>query len=393
VGKTSISLGIVRALARRGLVVQTFKVGPDFLDPSYLAVASGRTCYNLDGWMTGREYIERLFAGVTADADIAVIEGVMGLFDGASPTGLEGSSAEIALWLDVPVVLVASAHGAARSLAATVKGFAEFEPGLRMAGVVANHAGSERHRNWLSQALSAGGLPPLVGAIGRGALPVLPSRHLGLVRADADAGVGATIEQLADACEQWLDLDRLIADCPPRRVNSVRSADFGPTAVRTDADSRRLRNTLRKPVQSADRIADCGLKRRPPGHAGGKVRIGIVRDEAFHFYYEDNFTMLRELGAELVEFSPLKDRRLPRGLGGVYFGGGYPELYAERLGANAGMLGDVRRHVAQGNAVYAECGGLMYMGRGIVNMEGKRFPMAGVIPIETAMLGKLKSLG
>ena len=200
VGKTSLTLGIVRALVRRGLRVQTFKVGPDFLDPSYLKLASGRPCYNLDGWMTGREYVQQLFARVTADADIAIIEGVMGLFDGASPTSLEGSSAEIALWLDAPVLLVANAHGAARSLAAVVMGFTRFESGLRMAGVIANHAGSERHRKWLGESLAAAGLSPLVGAVPRDSLPTLQSRHLGLMTADSRTLPDQTVNQLADAC-------------------------------------------------------------------------------------------------------------------------------------------------------------------------------------------------
>ena len=157
VGKTSLALGIVRALGRQGLRVQTFKVGPDFLDPTYLARASGRTCYNLDAWMTSADYVRQLFARATADADLAVIEGVMGLFDGASPASLEGSTAEIALLLDAPVLLAVNAHGAARSLAATVQGFAEFEPTVRIAGVIANQSGSPRHRDWLAESLAGAG--------------------------------------------------------------------------------------------------------------------------------------------------------------------------------------------------------------------------------------------
>ena len=165
VGKTSITLGVVAGLRKRGLKVQTFKVGPDFLDPSYLAMASGRTCYNLDSWMSSAEYVRKLFARATADADIAIVEGVMGLFDGASPTGLVGSTAEIASLIDSPVVLIANGHGAARSFAATVAGFCDFEDEVNIAAVIANHSGSERHKKWLSESLAGANGPPLIGAV------------------------------------------------------------------------------------------------------------------------------------------------------------------------------------------------------------------------------------
>jgi cobyrinic acid a,c-diamide synthase len=174
-GKTSLTLALVAALRRRGTRVQTFKVGPDFLDPSYLAIASGRPCYNLDGWMMGRRYVEKLVARATADADIAVIEGVMGLFDGAEPDSLEGSTAEIAAWLKAPVILAAGVYGMARSLAAVVKGFATFDRTVKLAGVIANHCGSVRHGILLAEALQASRLPPMVAAVPRGALP-RPSR-------------------------------------------------------------------------------------------------------------------------------------------------------------------------------------------------------------------------
>ena len=215
-GKTSITLALVAALRRRGARVQTFKVGPDFLDPSYLAIASGRPCYNLDGWMMGRDYVEKLVARATADADIAVIEGVMGLFDGADPDSLEGSTAEIAAWLKAPVILVANVYGMARSLAAVVKGFATFERKVRVAGVIANHCGSVRHGIMLAEALQASRLPPMVAAVPRGALPELPSRHLGLVTADSRNLPPETLEALADAFEHYSTLSEI--------VNMARSA-------------------------------------------------------------------------------------------------------------------------------------------------------------------------
>ena len=183
-GKTSLTLALARALARRGLRVQTFKAGPDFLDPTYLALASGRPCYNLDGWMAGQDHVRGLFERAAADADCALVEGVMGLFDGADAAGDEGSTAEIARWLDAPVLLVVNVHGMGRSIAALVKGFTSFAPEIRFAGVVANHCGSERHAAWLADSLRAADLPPLVGAIPRGAFPELAHRHLGLVTAD-----------------------------------------------------------------------------------------------------------------------------------------------------------------------------------------------------------------
>jgi cobyrinic acid a,c-diamide synthase len=367
VGKTSLTLGLVRALARRKLRVQTFKVGPDFLDPTYLALASGRTCYNLDGWMTGREYVQDLFFRAAADADIAIAEGVMGLFDGASPTGLEGSSAEIALWLDAPVLLVANAHGAARSLAATVKGFAEFEPGLRLAGVIANQSGSERHRDWLREGLVAAGLPPLVGTVPRGGLPALQSRHLGLVTADRDVLPEETIERLADACEKHLDVDLIL--------------QLAKTAG--------LLASTPHPALAGHPLP----RERGKNHDHPPARIGLARDKAFQFYYPDNLEILRSFGAELVEFSPLEDAHLPRGLGGIYLGGGYPEVHAAALAANESMLREIQSHAAQGRAIYAECGGLMYLGEAVTTVDGRRLAMAGVLPIETAMLERLKSLG
>jgi cobyrinic acid a,c-diamide synthase len=356
VGKTSLALGLAAAMVRRGLRVQTFKVGPDFLDPTYLALASGRPCYNLDGWMTGREYVRQLPARTTADADVAVIEGVMGMFDGASPDSLEGSTAEIALWLDAPVLLVTNAHGSARSLAAAVKGFNEFERGVRVAGVIANQSGSDRHKAWLAEALAAAGLPPLAGTVPRGSLPSLPSRHLGLVTADDRVLPRETIEQLGQACAKHLDIDLIL--------RLARSA----SAITTPAPA-----------------AQAPLRNR--------VRLGIARDEAFHFYYPDNLEALEACGAELVPFSPLADRALPQGLDAIYFGGGYPEVHAEQLAANEEMTEAVRRFAAEGRPVYAECGGLMYLGRSLRTLDGKRLPLAGVLPIDTAMLGSLKSLG
>ncbi len=380
VGKTSLALGLTRALAARGLTVQTFKVGPDFLDPSYLTLAAGKACYNIDSWMTSGPYVADLFARATGEADIAVIEGVMGLFDGASATTLDGSTAEIARLLDAPVLLVVNAHGAARSLAATVKGFATFEPGIHVAGVIANHCGSDRHRTTLSESLAAASLPPLVGAVPRNALPTLQSRHLGLTTADAATLPAATLDALAAACETHLDIDAILALA-------------GATSKVGDAHAGALQTTQSfgmAPKRFGMAPKHLGMA---PGRGGAPVRIGIARDEAFHFYYPDNLEALEVAGAELVPFSPLRDRELPQGLSGIYLGGGYPEIHAAALAANAPMRDAVARFAASGRCVYAECGGLMYLGRCVRTIGGETFPLAGVLPIDTAMLPRLKTLG
>jgi cobyrinic acid a,c-diamide synthase len=357
VGKTSVTLGLVRALAKKGLQVQTFKVGPDYLDPTYLSLASGRPCYNLDGWMQGTNYVRNLFVRTTADADIAVIEGVMGLYDGADPGGIQGSTAEVAILLNAPVMLVVNAHGLGGSLAALVKGYAEFDPQVQLIGIIANHCGSTRHRTWLTESLRAAALPELMAAIPRGAFPSLPSRHLGLVTADARILTSQVLDQLAETLETHGSLDTLLEQL--RGVSPIHAPEANPCS-----DS-----------------------------AMTLVRIGLAWDKAFHFYYQDNLEALEARGADLVMFSPLLDERLPVGLDGLYIGGGYPEELSEELAANEPMLRDIRDFSHAGKPVYAECGGLMYLAQGIEMLDGKRYPLVGLLPEWVRMLDRRKSLG
>jgi len=353
-GKTSFTLALARALARRGRETQTFKVGPDFLDPTYLALASGRPCYNLDGWMAGHDHCRRLFARATADADCALVEGVMGLFDGADAQGDEGCTAEIARLLDAPVILVVNVHGMGRSFAALVKGYTTFQTDLRFTGVVANHCGSERHAALLSDSLQAAGLPPLLGAIPRGAFPELASRHLGLVTADRGQLPESLLDALADALERNLSLETLFPKMLTKTKKAIGTPEFAPS--------------------------------------NGRLRLGVARDAAFHFYYQDLFDALRTSGCEVLFFSPLDDRCLPEGLSGLYLGGGYPELHAERLAENGEMLAAIRAYADSGRPLYAECGGLMYLSRGI-ETDGRFYPLAGVLPTRTRMLTGKKALG
>jgi cobyrinic acid a,c-diamide synthase len=357
-GKTSLSLALVASLRRRGLRTQTFKIGPDFLDPSYLAVASGRPCYNLDGWMTRKEYALELFSRAAKDADIAVIEGVMGLFDGSDPENSEGSTAEMARWLDTPVLLVVNVHGMARSLSAVVKGCVEFERDfLKIAGVIANHGGSDHHKDWLTQSLKGASLPPLLGAIPRGSFPTLPSRHLGLITADSRSLPPKILEELAGVLENNLSVDAVMEiakNAPPLSI----------------AEPQREANP------------------RPR-----RVSIGVAYDRAFHFYYPDNLDELKSRGCDLVFFSPLQDTILPEGIDALYFGGGYPEEYAQTLSENREMGEAVRQFARRGRPLYAECGGLMYLTQGIETTHGERYPMVGLLPIWARMLNRLKSLG
>ncbi len=357
VGKTTVTVALLRALARRGLSVSAFKVGPDFLDPTYLAIASGRPCHNLDGWMMGTAYAAELFERASRGADISVVEGVMGLFDGASPAHLEGSSGEIAKLLAAPVILVAGAHGMSRSFAALVRGFVGFEHGVDVAAVIANHAGSARHAAGLEESLRAAGLPPLFGAIPRGALATLPSRHLGLVTADRGLLGEDLLDALADALERHVDLDAVLA------------------LARVAA-----------PLPDAERPA-------APEPSVPRLRLGVAFDEAFHFYYTDAFASLEQAGFELVRFSPLRAGGLPEGLHGLYLGGGYPEAFAETLCANETMRRSVAAFAASGRPVYAECGGLMYLSQWIAVAGGERRAMCGVLPCGTRMLERRRALG
>ncbi|MGD1152650.1 MAG: cobyrinate a,c-diamide synthase [Syntrophales bacterium] len=367
VGKTSVTLAVVAALRKRGFKVQTFKVGPDFLDPSYLTMASERPCYNLDGWMAGRDYVCRLFARASESADISVIEGVMGLFDGADPDSSEGSTAEIARWLDAPVLLVVDVYGIARSIAAVVKGYTDFEAGLKVAGVIANRCGSEGHTLWLAESLASASLPPLAGAIPMDGFPHLPSRHLGLVTADNGNLSQPVLNGLADAFEQYASVDKVTEIARSAPSLDLQSITFPP------------------PVGGIEGGGETGNQIK-------RISIGVVYDAAFHFYYRDLFDELEMMGCMLKFFSPIADNHLPEGLDALYIGGGYPETHAEALAANEEMLSDIRKFSSSGRPVYGECGGLMYLSRTLETKDRVQYPMVGLIPASTRMLDRIESL-
>lgn len=337
-GKTTVVCAIAAALRARGLDVRLFKAGPDYLDPTWHRVVTGRPSRNLDGWMTGEDGVRASFARGAKGGDIALIEGVMGLFDGRSPRTLEGSGAELAKWLDVPVVVVVDAGGMARTAAAVVAGLAGYEPGVDVTGVVFNRA---PHGKLLAEAMETVPRVRCLGALAKREDLAVPERHLGLVSGELAARPG-WVEELAS----WggtLDLDALLAMARVPEVPAIETTSVRP-----------------------------------------RVRIGVARDAAFHFYYEDNLDLLREAGAELVAFSPLADAALPE-VDGLYLGGGYPEEHRATLSANAAMREAIRTFPG---VVYAECGGLMFLGEALDDV-----PMCGALPVRTRMTGKLRTLG
>jgi len=353
VGKTTVTVALARALAARGLRVAVCKCGPDYLDPSYHARATGAPSESLDGWMMGRDAVLATFRYATRGADIALIEGVMGLYDGASPTGEVGSTAEIAKWLAAPVVLVCDASGMARSIAALAGGFAAFDPALVFAGVVCNRLGSRSHLALLRAACDT---PRVLGGLPKEPELAFPERHLGLVTADRTALPDAVLDGWGARAADWIDLDALVA--------AARSAP--PLAELVPAPA--------------------------AGAAPPVCRIGVALDAAFHFYYADNLRRLEELGAELVRFSPIRDAALPD-VDGLYLGGGYPEVHAAELAANTAMRTAIAAFAAAGGPIYAECGGLMYLARGIRTRDGALHDMVGLVPGEAAMHDRRVALG
>jgi len=351
VGKTTVTVALARALRARGLRVAMFKCGPDYLDPTYHRRATGHASHNLDGWMMGRAATVETFLRESRGSDIALIEGAMGLHDGASPSSREGSSAEIAAWLGAPVLLVVAASGMARSVAALAHGFASFDPELQLAGLFCNRVGSASHLTLLGQACAAP-LPPVLGGMLAASAGQFPARHLGLHAADESVSE-ADLDRWAEQLLAHTDLERLISiaeGAPPL------SGAAAPAVAR---------------------VARC--------------RIGIARDAAFSFYYPYNLALLEALGAELVPFSPLTDS-LPE-VDGLYFGGGYPELHAARLSANAALRSALHAFAGRARPIYAECGGLMYLSDAIVTLDDQRHPMMGLVEGSAVMQPKLSALG
>jgi cobyrinic acid a,c-diamide synthase len=355
VGKTTVTLMLLAALSRRSQKVQSFKVGPDYIDPMFHQEVTGRTCRNLDPVLTSEAYVQQCFALHSQDADYALIEGVMGLFDGASGADDYASTAHIARLLELPVILVLDCSRLSRSVAAIAHGYCTFDPRIQMAGVVLNRVGSDRHLELLTNALTSLNLP-ILGVLRRQDSITIPDRHLGLVPTAELNNVCALTKELAhlgETCFNWSKLLPLVK----------------PT-------------TRNLPVIESPAIQN----------PAAKVRVAIARDPAFSFYYADNLELLERLGAELFPWSPLRDPKIPEGIQGLYFGGGFPEVFAAELASNAQAQAHVRAQIQAGLPTYAECGGLMYLCEQIIEFTGQAHRMVGILP-SVAVMGKRLTLG
>jgi cobyrinic acid a,c-diamide synthase len=351
-GKTTVSLGLMTALKRRHIKVQPFKVGPDYIDPGLHSHASGRSSHNLDSWMMPPEVIQTVFARNAANAEISIIEGVMGLFDGYRGERIAGSSAEVALLLKIPVVLVVDVKAMSQSCVPLVKGFMEYQPGVEIKGVVLNHA-SQFHQQWVAPNLEEELGVKVLGCVPREESISIPERHLGLLPADEHGELASQLNKMADLLEAHLGLEAVLA----------LSREASPLPFCYDAPQ----------VQK-------------------RVTIGIARDAAFSFYYQDSLDYLSELGAELKYFSPLNDSSLPE-VDGIYIGGGFPEMFLPQLSRNSGMKEAINQAYRTGMPILAECGGLMYLSRSIKDWEGKSWPGVGLVPGEVIMTRRLQELG
>ena len=396
-GKTTVTIALLAYLIRHGLNVQSFKVGPDYIDPMFHAFVTGRPCRNLDPVLTSESYVKKCFSRHIQDVDYALVEGVMGLFDGVSRRNQESgrhdtdtrinyrkeegnydfsfaSTAHVAYLLNLPVLFVIDCSRLSGSVAAIAHGFRSFNPDLKFAGLVLNRVASDRHLELLQDALKPLNLP-ILGVLRRDEAVTIPDRHLGLIPAEELPNLHAAIDKLADLAAVSFDWEQLLPLLAATRngggdgSEQLSGRHSLPSGIITQKDD--VVNSLGKQFG---------------------VRIAVARDRAFNFYYQDNLDLLEELGAELVFWSPLDDSVFPDNVQGLYFGGGFPEVFAQKLSGNVLIRDAVRSAIFSGMPTYAECGGLMYLCDSIVDFDGNSWQGVGVLETSAAM-GKRLTLG
>lgn len=356
VGKTTVTIGIMAALKKRGLVVQGFKCGPDYIDPTYHTAVTKRKSRNLDSWMFTKDRLLDIFTHGKVGADISIIEGVMGFFDGKSPESDVGSTAEISSMTKSPVLLVVDCASMARSAAAVVKGFQVFGEETYIAGVIANRVGSEGHYQLVKTAIEQECGIPVVGYVKSELNIEIPERQLGLVPSVERGDMDSFFDRLGDLLSETVDLDQLL------KISITEPLTYHGPSIFTKQKAK-------------------------------TVKIAVAKDEAFNFYYPENLELLEAMGVELVEFSPLANELLPKDVNGLYLGGGFPEEFAEILAHNDATKQSIRAAIENGLPTLAECGGFMYLTESILTTDQKKHDMVDVIPGEVQMQKTLQSLG
>jgi cobyrinic acid a,c-diamide synthase len=353
VGKTTIVLGVMRALTLRGLKVQGYKAGPDYIDTSFHSFATHRPSRNLDPWLMKESTILSLLARHEEKSDVSIMEGVMGMFDGASVTSIEGSSAHLAKITKTPVILIINGKGVALSAAAMVLGFSNFDPEVKIAGVIINQVSNEGHYKLIKEGVEKHTGIPCLGYLKKSQDIHLKSRHLGLVPSVEVESLDLKMNLVAKMVEETLDLDHLLE-------LAKEAKEYEPKF--TEAI---------KPW----------------------IRLAVAKDQAFSFYYEDNLDLLKNLGCELVAFSPINDVTLPENIQGLYIGGGFPEVFAHKLEKNKSMREAIKKAIINGLPTYAECGGYMYLSESLVTLEGLSYEMVGIFSQRAEMTDKLQRFG
>lgn len=358
VGKTTVTMGVMAALCKRNCPVVPFKTGPDYIDPMFHTFVTGKKSTNLDTWMVDRETIRSLFYHKLSENSVAVIEGVMGLYDGHGLETDVGSSAYLSKVVDAPVFLIIDGRGMSKSAAAMVKGYVDFDPDTRIAGVIINKIASESHYQLLKEMIETCTGVPCVGYFPNCPDIVMNSRHLGLIPVDELQGLREQVEKAAALAEEHIDLDRMLLLSRREAVPQVQKDPFDACAGRYD-----------------------------------DLTIGFAKDKAFSFYYEDNFNALRKLGVRLVPFSPLEDCELPKGLDALYIGGGFPEMFGRDLEKNQGFRESIKAALENGLPCFAECGGLMYLTESMEMLDGEKYQAAGFFKADTKMTKRLQRFG
>ncbi|CRK83257.1 cobyrinate a,c-diamide synthase [Neobacillus massiliamazoniensis] len=355
VGKTTLTIGLMSALRKKGYTVQGFKCGPDYIDPTYHTAVTGRISRNIDSWMLNHEMVKEIVIRASEGADISIIEGVMGFFDGKNPLNNTGSTAEISLITESPVILVVNCASMARSAAAIVKGFQEFLKEANIVGVIANRVGSEGHFKIVKAAIEQECGISVLGYVKRNDELTIPERHLGLIPSVERGELDPFFDQLGDSILETIDVETL-----------YELAKATPLKVKESQFRRKERAT---------------------------VRMAVARDAAFNFYYQENLDMLEAYGVELIEFSPLKGETLPEQVDGLYIGGGFPEEFAQELAENTRVKNSVQSAIENGLPTLAECGGFMYLTESLETTNEKKYEMVGIIPGAVKMQPKLAALG